>query len=209
MILAGSGGHTRELYDIISGDVKEAALFTFEEVETSDSTKFAPNIQKLIGYEALKQQITKDPHFALAVGNPSLREKFYTLFTEAGGIAESVFAGSAQISRVHVELGAALNVMHFVFISNNVKIGTGVLLNTGCRIHHDCTIGDFSEISPNVTLTGNCTIGKKCAIGSSATILPGIIIGDNVIVGAGSVVTKNIEANSVVAGVPAKPIRKK
>ncbi len=38
-------------------------------------------------------------------------------------------------------------------------------------------------------------------------MLPGVTIGDNAVVGAGSVVTKNVEANTVVAGDPAKPIK--
>lgn len=43
--------------------------------------------------------------------------------------------------------------------------------------------------------------------GAGAIVLPGVTIGDNAVVGAGSVVTKNVEANTVVAGDPAKPIK--
>ncbi len=50
-------------------------------------------------------------------------------------------------------------------------------------------------------------IGKNVWIGSGAIVLPGVTIGDNSIVGAGSVVTKNVEPNSVVAGNPAKFIK--
>ena len=51
-------------------------------------------------------------------------------------------------------------------------------------------------------------IKNGASIGSSATILCGITIGENAIVGAGAVVTKDVPPNSVVAGVPAKVIRK-
>ena len=51
-------------------------------------------------------------------------------------------------------------------------------------------------------------IGKNCFIAPNSVILPGITIGDEVIVGAGSVVTKDIPNNVVVAGNPAKIIRK-
>lgn len=43
--------------------------------------------------------------------------------------------------------------------------------------------------------------------GAEAIVLPGVTIGDNAVVGAGSIVTKNVEANTVVAGDPAKPIK--
>lgn len=50
-------------------------------------------------------------------------------------------------------------------------------------------------------------IGKRCFIGVNAIIMPGITIGDSVIVGAGSVVTKDIPNNCIVAGNPAKIIK--
>ena len=51
-------------------------------------------------------------------------------------------------------------------------------------------------------------MGKGASVGSSATILCGVTIGDGAIVGAGAVVTKDVPPNSVVAGVPAKVIKK-
>ena len=51
-------------------------------------------------------------------------------------------------------------------------------------------------------------VGENVWIGSHATILPGVTIGENAIVAAGAVVTKDVPADTVVAGVPARPIRK-
>ena len=51
-------------------------------------------------------------------------------------------------------------------------------------------------------------IGKRVWIGANVTILPGVTIGDNAIVGAGAVVTKDVPANIIVGGVPAKQIGK-
>lgn len=49
---------------------------------------------------------------------------------------------------------------------------------------------------------------SRCAVGANVTILPGVIIGKEAFVAAGSVVTKNVPARTLVAGVPAKPVRK-
>ena len=51
-------------------------------------------------------------------------------------------------------------------------------------------------------------IGKNVWIGANATVLPGVTIGDNAVIAAAAVVTKDVPANVVVAGVPAKVIRK-
>lgn len=50
-------------------------------------------------------------------------------------------------------------------------------------------------------------IGKNCFIGGNSLILPGVTIGDSVVVGSGSVVTKSVPSNCIVAGNPAKVIR--
>ena len=78
-------------------------------------------------------------------------------------------------------------------------------------------IDDESYLASGVTvlahdyarLTGrlNTRIGKRCFIGVNAIIMPGVTIGDEVIVGAGSVVTKDVPGNCIVAGNPAKIIK--
>jgi acetyltransferase-like isoleucine patch superfamily enzyme len=55
---------------------------------------------------------------------------------------------------------------------------------------------------------GTTKVGDYCLIGANAIILPGVIIGNHVVVGAGSVVTKNVQDGMLVAGNPAKPLRK-
>lgn len=51
-------------------------------------------------------------------------------------------------------------------------------------------------------------IGKNVWIGAHATILPGVKVGDGAIIAAGAVVTKDVTANTIVGGVPAKEIKK-
>jgi len=108
----------------------------------------------------------------------------------------------------------------------NITIGKNVFLNTGCSFQDrgGINIGDGSMIGMNVTIatlnhglpleTRNTTypfpviIGKNVWIGSNATILPGVKIEDNSVVAAGAVVTKDVPRNTVVAGVPAKAVKK-
>jgi maltose O-acetyltransferase len=109
----------------------------------------------------------------------------------------------------------------------NLSVGDGVYMNTGCVIL-DCAkvkIGAKTLLGPAVQIytaihpldaeeraafietAKPVIIGKNVWIGGAAVILPGVTIGDNAVVGAGSVVTKDVPANTVVAGNPAKVIR--
>ena len=85
----------------------------------------------------------------------------------------------------------------------NITVGEGVFINACCHFqdHGGVIIGDGCQIGHNV-------LGRNVWVGSNATILPGMTIGDNAVVGAGAVVTKDVEANTIVGGVPAKLIKR-
>ena len=107
----------------------------------------------------------------------------------------------------------------------NISVGENVFINACCHFqdHGGITIGDGCQIGHNVvfatlnhglapedrktTYPAPITLGKNVWVGSNATILQDVSIGDNAIIGAGAVVTKNVEANTIVGGVPARFIK--
>jgi len=92
-----------------------------------------------------------------------------------------------------------------VLIEDNVFIGHGVTFINDSYPRATSTSGELqSEADWKVERT---VIKKGASIGSGATILPNINIGENAIVGAGSVVTRQVPPNSIVAGNPARILR--
>lgn len=83
---------------------------------------------------------------------------------------------------------------------NGIVIGEGSIIGDNCIIYHQATIGQKDNKYPK--------IGNNVIIYPGAKIIGDIIIGNNVVVGANSVVTKSIPDNCIVAGVPAKIIKK-
>jgi maltose O-acetyltransferase len=93
---------------------------------------------------------------------------------------------------------------------------TKVIIGKKCQISHNVrmyTLTDIADqnflLSERMIKTGSIVIGNGVWIGANVFINPGITIGDNSIIGANSVITKDVLANSIVGGVPAKLIKYK
>ena len=110
-------------------------------------------------------------------------------------------------------------------IEKGLKIGKNASINSGFNIDSAwpwlVSIGDDVTISTNVTILahdastnvvrqstklGKVTIGNNIFIGTGTTILCGVTVGDNVVIGAGSVVTRDLPADGVYAGIPARRV---
>lgn len=127
-----------------------------------------------------------------------------------------IFTNMGEGSRVSTPITAIRP--HMVKIGRNVVVMPGCLMMSAGGI----TIEDNAMIAANVQLISNnhdlyerqvitCKpvhIGKHAWIGAGATILPGVTVGENAVVGAGSVVTHDVEADTIVAGNPARFIKR-
>ena len=95
----------------------------------------------------------------------------------------------------HTDIGAYT----LIVAKHGVEIATEVQIGSHCSIYSYSTIDDKK---------GQVTLKKNCRIGTHTSIMPGVTIGENAIVGAHSFVTRDVQANTTVAGVPARRLKK-
>jgi acetyltransferase-like isoleucine patch superfamily enzyme len=127
-------------------------------------------------------------------------------------------ANIRELNRIghDVSIGTLSVVEHHVVIEDHVRIHTQAFIPEFTVLKDACWIG------PNVVLTNakyprspnvknelrGVVVEKAAKIGANATVLPGVTIGANALVGAGSVVTRNVDKDDIVAGNPATRLRK-
>ncbi|MFC0182296.1 sugar O-acyltransferase, sialic acid O-acetyltransferase NeuD family [Pseudarcicella hirudinis] len=122
-------------------------------------------------------------------------EKFYTLIHKSACISSTSVLGNGCLVNSLVSVAAHTAIGNFVSINRNASVG------------HHTTINDFVTINPGSQIAGNVTIGRATQIGMGAIVIDGISIGENSVIGAGSLVTKDIPANVMAYGSPAKIIK--
>jgi UDP-2-acetamido-3-amino-2,3-dideoxy-glucuronate N-acetyltransferase len=122
------------------------------------------------------------------------------------------------------KVGTFVEIQKNAFIGKNCKISSHTFICEGVTVEDDVFIGHnvtfINDMYPRSTIEAGglqteadwkvvpTFIKKRASVGSSATILAGVTVGEGAIVGAGSVVTKDVPPWTIVAGNPAKVLRK-
>ena len=112
----------------------------------------------------------------------------------------------------YTDCGKNIHVGRQVFINMGCKFQDqgGIFIDDGVLIGHNVVLATLNHAMPperrSDMLPAPIHIGKRVWIGSNATVLPGVTIGNGAVVAAGGVVTKDVPANALVGGVPAKVI---
>lgn len=134
-------------------------------------------------------------------------------------LGDNCFLGDMASVREDVSVGGKTVIGKSVTVENKCSIGSFVKIESNAYITALSTIEDYCFIAPMVAFSNDNFLGRTeerkqyfkgptlkrgARIGANATILPGKVLGEDCLVAAGSVVTRDVAAGVIVAGVPAK-----
>jgi len=130
-------------------------------------------------------------------------------FTSVWGRVRRAVNPVAYARSLGVRVGKNCRLIQVDFGSEPYLVELGDHVSATCVhfITHDGGVWVFRNKDPGIDIVAPIKVGNNVFLGYGAIILPGVIIGDNVVVAAGAVVSKNMPANSVIGGVPARKIK--
>jgi acetyltransferase-like isoleucine patch superfamily enzyme len=139
------------------------------------------------------------------------------VFYEGSTFGPGLRTGHRVTVRERLTAGRGLQIGTLSDFQGHAEIGDYVRTHSNVQVNHGCRIGNFVWLFPHVVLTNDphppsdgflagCTIEDFAAIAAMACVLPGVRIGTRALVAAHALVTRDVEPDTVVGGVPAKAI---
>lgn len=122
------------------------------------------------------------------------RERFATVIHPSAVISPSAMVGAGSVILSHSTICAAAH------------IGDHVMMLPGGVVGHDSRVGDYSIAAARITISGRVSIGSGCYLGAASSYREGVTVGDGTLVGMGAAVVRDVPANDVVVGIPARSL---
>ena len=202
----GTGGHATVVFDVITGNDSDYEVVGFidDNPKKMGSMLLGRHIYGKGRLEALSGRLgSLDKNIFIAIGNNIVRQN---IAENLRGYNFPVFLHKTSVISSKTIFGEGSIVMPLSIIEIGATIGTHCIINNSALVGHGACIGNYCHISGKVIMGGNVTIGDSTLVGLGACITPGVTIGKQCKILACSVITENVEDDSVMAGYPARNI---
>jgi sugar O-acyltransferase (sialic acid O-acetyltransferase NeuD family) len=210
LVLVGSGGFGRETAEAVRASAASGVpwrLLGFIDDDPARAGTVIDGTPVIGGREELKRlpgarvvvctgrpdNYVSRPRIVSQLGLPA--ERYATIVHPAASLSSSSSVGPGSVLLANAVLTAA------------VRVGAHVAVMPHVTLTHDDVIEDFATLASRSVLGGGARVGRGAYIGAGAIIGQGLAVGELALVGMGAVVTKDIPAREVWAGVPARRMR--
>jgi sugar O-acyltransferase (sialic acid O-acetyltransferase NeuD family) len=196
IFIAGTGSYAAEI-----GDWAQAAGHHVRGlVELRDDTRVGADMH---GFPVVSARaVPPAGRIVLAIGRE--RRASWELLAGAGWTAITLVHPSASLAAdVHLDPGATIGPLAVVGAGS--MIGAHAVVSRGALVGHHVEVGAFAVINPGANIGGNTTIGEDAVVGIGATVVNARAIGARAVLAAGAVVVRDVEPDTRVQGVPARP----
>lgn len=204
----GAGGHAKDLVAQIAVERGSEAIKCL--VDDFEPDRLVVGIETLSLKEARRRFV--DAVWLVAVGNSKARRAISERIVLDGGRLGQFVSTRATVAP-EFRPAPGVQVLSGCFVSADVTLGPGVILNVNSSISHDGRIGSYVTISPGCSLAGRVIAEDDVFIGAGATVVSGVPqrylrIGESATIGAGAVVIADVAPRDIVAGVPARSLKR-
>lgn len=209
-VILGGGGHAKVLIDSMraGGAAEPVAVLDSSSKLRKKKVLGVPILGNDTRLEGLVRQGVR--HFAVglgSVGDSGPRRRLYEMAVQRGLEPVTVIHPSAVVSG-EATVGPGCHIFPRAVVNAGATLGENVIVNTGAIVEHDCVVGGHAHVATGARLASTVNVGENAFVGAGATVRQCLSIGEGAVVGAGAVVVKNVPAGAVVAGVPARVLRR-
>jgi sugar O-acyltransferase (sialic acid O-acetyltransferase NeuD family) len=145
--------------------------------------------------------------FVVAIGSPRTRKVVVEKMQTMGTPSFTSLLHPSVIKSQEVSFGEGCIVCAGMVFTVEITVGQHCIFNLNGTVGHECEIGNFVTVAPMAAISGNVKLEDYVEVGTGAALRQGLTLQRGSMVGMGAVLTKNIPANTIYAGNPAKPLK--
>lgn len=207
LIIICAGDFGREIANVVErinseADEPEWDLLGFideDEEKTGDNVDGYP----VLGTMDYLNELTEEAYAICSVGEAKIRRKIIQGVTNPLIRFATLIDPDARVYR-----GASVGVGSVIcggsILAIGSKVGDHAIVNLSSTVGHDSKVGDYSVVNPGVNISGDVNVGECCDLGTGSCIIQQKKIGHDTVIGAGAAVIRDIPADCLAVGVPAK-----
>lgn len=208
LVIIGAGGFGREVIDLVEAVNSDSSQWNLigvldDGVDPDPQGRLDRRGVAVLGKVADIVELPASTRAVVAIGSSHVRQALVRRPEMLGRRFARLTHPTANVSRTAVVADGTLICGH-VDVGADTVVGTHVHLDRAVQVGHDTVLEDLVTLHPAAIISGGCRLATGVEVGTNATVLPGRSIGQAAIVGAAACVVRDVDAGSVVRGVPAR-----